>query len=530
MSRLGALLACTDVALGSHTVSDRAKDVDRGDKHIVMIVANRVTGDSRVQKTARSAKEAGYTVTVIGIAKSGERSVETVDGVRVVRVPIAYVLTKGAKLDGQTRAVAARARDFVKSEMRARRARVTRTQGCLDNLLALGAGRAECRPLRLFIRADELTLLAGKAVYKKLDRAAQQEARRAELEEPDAAERERRAYRAKLSDIGNAFLAELEGTDFDLIHAHDFAMIECARQAVDRAATSSGRPPFVYDAHEWVRGLTYLPSGRQAVVVQAEAENIRAADAVVTVSPVLADRLQHENSLEETPQVVLNAPVAGTFDRSSPRSVRAEAGLSESTPLAVYSGGVHESRGVTTLIRSLPSLPEVHLAIVASNAESTGVSALLAEAAQRECADRVHVVPFVSPDEVSSYLRTADVGVHPLLRSGNAELALPNKLFEYLHAGLPMVVSDMPSMAGMVRRYGWGEVFSAGEPQSLADALRRVLADPTVYAAPLGDATAREQFSWERQAETLVQTYDRLIWGGATSDVAAGAQGSAGTG
>lgn len=112
------------------------------------------------------------------------------------------------------------------------------------------------------------------------------------------------------------------------------------------------------------------------------------------------------------------------------------------------------------------------------------------------------------------------------LRSGNAELALPNKLFEYLHAGLPMVVSDMPSMAGMVRRHGWGEVFSAGESQSLADALRRVFADPNSYAAALGDAAARERFSWERQAETLVQTYDRLIPGVAVNDVAAGARGA----
>ncbi|MGI8574477.1 MAG: glycosyltransferase [Egibacteraceae bacterium] len=514
-------------------MSDRTEDVDRDGKHIVMIVANGVTGDSRVQKTARSAREAGYAVTVIGVAKSGERTVETVDDVRVVRVPIAYVLTDGAKLEGQPRAVASRARAFLKPKMQARRARVTRTQEYLDNLLALGADRAECRPLRLSIRADEVTLLAGKAVFRGLERAAQRDARRARLEEPDAAERERKAYRAKLSDIGNAFLAELEGTDFDLIHAHDFAMIECARQAVDKVATSSGRPPFVYDAHEWVRGLTYLPLGRQPVVVEAEARNIRSADAVVTVSPILADRLRHENSLDETPQVVLNAPVAGAFDRSSKQSVRTQAGLPEGTPLAVYSGGVHQSRGVVTIIRSLPLVPEIHLAIVAISARSAGVSALLAEAAQLDCADRVHVVPFVAPDEVSSYLRTADVGVHPLLRSGNAELALPNKLFEYLHAGLPMVVSDMPSMAGMVRRHGWGEVFSAGEPQSLADALRKVLADPNFYAAPLGDVAVRERFSWERQAETLVRTYDRLIPGVATNntnDVAAGADGSAGTG
>lgn len=151
---------------------------------------------------------------------------------------------------------------------------------------------------------------------------------------------------------------------------------------------------------------------------------------------------------------MLNAPVAGAFDPSVAHSVRAQAGLADDIPLAVYSGGMHESRGVMTLIQALPLVPEVHLAIVASSPHSARVVDVLAEAERLGRADRVHLVPYVSPEEVSSYLRTADVGVHPLLRSGNAELALPNKLFEYLHARLPMVVSDMPSMADMVSTAG----------------------------------------------------------------------------
>lgn len=495
-------------------VHDHAEGFDRAGKHIVMLVANGVTGDSRVQKSARSAREAGYAVTVIGMAKSGERSIETVGGVRVIRVAVEYVLAQAIvqKRKVTHYAVEREAQAGVKSEMRSRRARVTRTQERLDRLLARGASRAVCMPLRMFIRADEVVLLASKVALVGLERAVQREARLAALQAPpDPAERESEHFRAKLSDIGNAYLAELAQMEFDLIHAHDFAMVECARRAVDKTATTGGRSPFIYDAHEWVRGLTYLPPGRQAVIVESEAHNIRSADAVVTVSPVLAERLRDEHSLDETPQVVLNAPVAGAFDPSAAHSVRAQAGLADDIPLAVYSGGMHESRGVMTLIQALPLVPEVHLAIVASSPHSAHVVDVLAEAERLGCADRVHLVPYVSPEEVSSYLRTADVGVHPLLRSGNAELALPNKLFEYLHARLPMVVSDMPSMADMVSTHGWGAVFSAGEPQRLAEALRRVLADPSPYAAALEEPQARNRFSWERQVETLVRTYDRLI-------------------
>jgi glycosyltransferase involved in cell wall biosynthesis len=182
-------------------------------------------------------------------------------------------------------------------------------------------------------------------------------------------------------------------------------------------------------------------------------------------------------------------------------------------PLAVYSGVVKAARGVATIVRALPLLPDLHLAVVARTPYTADVKELVAEAACLGCDDRVRLVPYVEHDEVSGYLASADVGIHPLLRSGNAELALPNKLFEYLHAGLPMVVSDMPSMSQLVIERGWGEVFVADDHEDLARVLRRVLAHPSFYAAGLQDSDARTWFSWERQARTLIETYDRLLGG-----------------
>ena len=90
-------------------------------------------------------------------------------------------------------------------------------------------------------------------------------------------------------------------------------------------------------------------------------------------------------------------------------------------------------------------------------------------------------------------------------------MALPNKLFEYLHAGLPMVVSDSPQMAAFVREHQLGEVASVDDPAAWAEAIRRVLADPARYGGgSKGREQLRREWSWEAQERVLLELYGRL--------------------
>ncbi|MGI8574482.1 MAG: glycosyltransferase family 4 protein [Egibacteraceae bacterium] len=327
--------------------------------------------------------------------------------------------------------------------------------------------------------------------------------------EPDEA-LEGRKHRAVLEDYELAYRAELHKLDFDLVHAHDATTIGCAANAV-MAKETGPRSRLVYDAHEYARGLSNLPAAVRDVNVALEQASIGTADAVLTVSPVLARLLQRDHALSQLPGLVLNAPLAAAFDPDSPLSVRASVGLADDVPLAVYAGIAKPLRGVDTVVRALPLLPELHVAVVVNTPHVPVVKALVSEAERSGCAERLHLLPYVDQDQVTNYLRTADVGLYPLLRSGNTELAWPTKIFEYLHAGLPMVVSDMPSMSQLVTEQGWGEVFKADDHESFAAAMQRVLAHPGTYDAGLRDEAVRERFSWERQARTLIDTYDRLL-------------------
>jgi glycosyltransferase involved in cell wall biosynthesis len=488
-----------------------------------MLVLNDVSGDSRVQKSAAVVSQAGYRVTVVGRSMTAERTVEWYDGVRIVRVPVPLLLkrytTALRALPGTPVApdLDRAAQRSLRSLLRARR-RLLKIKGIRARLDA-APGSAARRPWRVVQWARIWAL--RKWARRDRRKAKRQQARVARRDVHPRFEPARRSppsdtpvrWRDELSVISDfelAYLPVVDELEPDLIHAHDHSALAIAEHAT-LLARGRGRPvKLLYDAHEYVHGIPHDDERTGRAWIELEREHIRTADAIITVSPVLSQRLRDEHDLPRCPEAVLNAPLLKTFDSESEHSVRAAASVAEGTPLLVYSGGVKPQRSVGTLVEALPYMPGVHVAVVA-RAESRAVQELRDLAEKLDCVERLHIVPFVHPDMVSSYLRTADVGVHTILRSGNADIALPNKMFEYFHAGLPMVVSDAAAMAQFTREHGTGESFPAKDHRALAAACLRVLGDLDRYRRPFEDVEFLRRYSWERQAETLIQVYGGLL-------------------
>jgi glycosyltransferase involved in cell wall biosynthesis len=161
-------------------------------------------------------------------------------------------------------------------------------------------------------------------------------------------------------------------------------------------------------------------------------------------------------------------------------------------------------------VAALGHVPDVHLAVVTVPFPHPFAANLRAAAERVGAVDRLHLVPPVPSVTVPAYLREADVAVSPILpTSASYDMALPNKLFEFLHAGLPMVVSDCKAMAAFVAEHGLGRSFRAGDAADLGTALTSVLADP-----PRPDTAAlRREFSWQAQEARLVGAYAGLVEG-----------------
>ena len=135
---------------------------------------------------------------------------------------------------------------------------------------------------------------------------------------------------------------------------------------------------------------------------------------------------------------------------------------------------------------------------------------LLDRAGELEVLDRVHLVPYVPVEEIVPFLATADIGVHPPHHWPNHEISLGTKFFEYSHARLPIVVSDVKSMSEMVLETGQGEVFVAEDLKDYIRAIKAVLADPQHYRSAYETTDVLEDWTWESQADILDRVYSEL--------------------
>jgi glycosyltransferase involved in cell wall biosynthesis len=505
--------------------------VTDADLRVVMMVANDVTNDSRVRKEAAALAETGAEVTVLGVSASGLPSREMLDGALIVRVAVPFALreerkrSRTARRDWRPPLVGYKYRSTYVARSQRIQAELTelkadsghaiaRAKSGQGNPVKFKAGVATRLLRRARWQAAKKVTWVRKGVGNKADvpfkfswRAYDGVIHRMSWPAPW------RKLHPEALDLELAFGDLIDRLEPDVVHAHDMHVIGVATRAAGRAKLRGRKLKVVYDAHEYVAGLSrYGARTRRSIAAWAnhEAEYIGDTDRVITVSPAIANRLQREHKLDHEPVVVMNTP--NPADVSVEVSdIRSEIGLPSEVPLLVYSGGVTRARGIHTAVQALVDLPDAHLAVVCVPGVATdAVRELQAQAVALEVQDRLHCLDPVKPDEVVAFLRTADVGLIPILRYPSHEMALPNKLFEYAFAGLPVVVSDMPSMKEFVDRTRIGEVFTAADAHDLAAKVRTVLGDLDSYRERVADPGYQQEVSWSGQATKLRALYSEL--------------------
>jgi glycosyltransferase involved in cell wall biosynthesis len=255
----------------------------------------------------------------------------------------------------------------------------------------------------------------------------------------------------------------------------------------------------VYDSHE----LWPDRNGRwesRAWLLACEAVFVRVADRIVVTSPghgaAIASR-HHRRAIQlvrNIPDRIPQPPVAPT-----------------DPPVLAYVGGLMPGRGLELAMAALPDLPEVRLLAIGPAAPGFRTH-LAARAEALGVWDRVTLRDAVSPSEVQAALGGAACGlclIEPICLSYT--LSLPNKLFEYLWAGLPVLASDLPVIGSLVRHEGLGEVVPAGDPAAIVSGVRRLL-DPRRHSEVAERVTLFAQANPPRHEKaTLTELYGELV-------------------
>lgn len=294
-----------------------------------------------------------------------------------------------------------------------------------------------------------------------------------------------------------------------VVHANDWNTMWCAL-----AIKLTCRTRVVYDSHE----LWADRNGRwewRWWLVASEALFVRAADAVITASPGYAEALARRYRIAR-PAVVRNIPEAahnGHTNRGGKNKTPSGAACPAASdkwgrlPCAVYVGGLMPGRGLEQTIDALALTKEMRVRMIGPGAAGYR-AALHARARAAGVRERVRIEPPVPPAYVPGLLEEATAGlclIQPVCRS--YELTLPNKLFEYAAAGVPVLASDLPVMAAVVRGNGLGEVVAPEDTTAIAAALERLRESGRWDAAARCSRTFARTNDWRREAGALADIY-----------------------
>ena len=332
---------------------------------------------------------------------------------------------------------------------------------------------------------------------------------------PGVIDRVQRAFNAavRLAAIGLTVRSQRIATGrvaptSDLVHAMAYMGIP-----VGLSLGRRDRAPVVYDARDIyvdAANIARMPPLARRQFARVERRWARQASRVVTVNEPYAEVMAERFGVT-APLVVMNCSYRQVSPGPRPTRLRDRLGLGPDVPIVLYHGGLTRDRGIEQLIESLPAIPTAILVLLGYGALQ---AELEARAADPALDSRLAVLPAVPPTELLDWVGSADVVAMPIQPTTlNHRLTTPNKLFEAMAAGVPVMASDLPGMAGIVRETGCGVLVDPTDPGAIAAVIGGLLALPNADRWAIGRRGLEAhlaRYNWEAQVGSLLDEYGRL--------------------
>src|SRR5262245_2761665 len=281
-----------------------------------------------------------------------------------------------------------------------------------------------------------------------------------------------------------------------LIHCNDYNTMW-----VGVAARLMGGTAVVYDANELWPDRNLRPEPRWWLLA-CEALFVRCAHRTITASPGYAEVIAQRYHVDP-PTVIRNIP--DLDGRPTPEN------SPDSEATFVYVGAVTRNRGIEVSIEALAGTPGARLRLLGP-AGAPYQAELERLAAAEGVADRVEFAGSVPPGRVIESLRGATAGlalIQPTCLS--YQLSLPNKLFEYVLAGVPILVSDLPVMGAFVAERGVGLLARPNDPSEVAAKLAELMRPERNGELRAAVVEAAAELSWDRESSLLGATYTEAL-------------------
>jgi glycosyltransferase involved in cell wall biosynthesis len=299
----------------------------------------------------------------------------------------------------------------------------------------------------------------------------------------------------------------------DLYHAFGILTLPAALDLA-HAARRAGRGGLViYDVIDAIldsNNYQNVPAPVLERYRRKEAEWVYRAAAVVTVNDALADHLHHLWPFRERPTVLLNCQPRWTSPTERPALIREAAGLPKERRIVLFLGKFGRQRGLEMAAEAVVRLQDAALVMIGASVNPHWDTALAGKSREPRFEGRHVVLPPVHPDDVRSWAASADASIIAVpANSLNQRLSTPNKFWESLAAGTPVVIGrELEVMRAIVEADGLGAVADPSDPDDLARALGEVLDQPAEAYAAMRQrclAVTRDRYNWEAAVEPYLQ-------------------------
>ena len=293
--------------------------------------------------------------------------------------------------------------------------------------------------------------------------------------------------------------ASLEG---DVIQVHDLPALEAG---VELAAQRHA--PLVYDAHELYPEQKSFSAIQRRICSAAEARLIRHADLIFAVNESIGREMAERYSID-MPKVLLNAidPPAA-FDPSLKYDLlREKLGLSKDRRLLLFQGGFAPNRNLENLVAAFSKVatPDVDLIMMGFGPFGDTLRAIASKHGLLD--KRVFFLPAVPQSELLQHSASADMGIIPYPHVDlNSYYCTPNKLFEFIQAGLPILANESPELDRFVVQQGFG----VARPMQCADDIAAAI-DHAFSRTEIPDwrrhiQMRRGEFAWRTQSVSYLE-------------------------
>ncbi len=276
------------------------------------------------------------------------------------------------------------------------------------------------------------------------------------------------------------------------------------------------KKPLVYDSHEYFLGMAGMDQKplRRRIWKWIEGRVLSRLNYMYTVSDSI--RNLYRRNYHKKLYVVRNLPLKNPVDPElTPDELAWISSIDLTIPankkLLIFQGaGINESRGAEELVHSMIFLdPEFHLLIIGGGDVFASLEKIIVE---NHLADKITLVPKVPFAVLSHFTRKAGLGLSIDKPSVvNHKYSLPNKLFEYLHAGVPVLASRLVEQEKIINQYEVGDFIDGHQPEHIARKIKEIFANPEQLVRwKLNTARVREELNWENESKIITDIFKQV--------------------